>query len=810
MLVPEWTAVENAVTKGICNALRGITVVPIEEVETLALSIVRDVKARYTVRSGQFLRFFRSAEIRKQLALMPKSWVFGQFDKGTTVLHGTCRGYFYSQFQKNIFQSPKRFHELERFVTPREGSQQLYALIAGTAHRFFIGTHLPQASVTSGLQAYVDDPQKPPWPTLPRIMRLSPDFKHIIRKLLGTAKLKLQGWARGHVPTAPGKRRRLVKHIRTLVRGLPIPGNTHPKTRGSPAQGHIPRTLVIYRDKPPRVPSKVELIPADVMHQCIVPYICNQKEAMTLFLLSSIMLDKGISMLGTLRIERLDKMWWKLYKIRACLGTGCEPIILDSSSDSEGSELEGRTAKRRRKEGPGFSMQDTNPAPCGGGHKRLQDDTEPSSPPAKRPCSVHSQKQALTLQPPCPLGTLTTDASTPLTSRFPAGHSFWMKQMDVPMVCIPIKWKSDECSLVPLMKAREVIMYHKHPLRRIAVLVGRCLTMLWREAIRVTGAKELFAMTDVLPFVRSVIKNEQSQREQDVDYWWVEYDLVEMFPNIPREEVLQALQWARDELKSRLTYRGGVRFYLSKSGRRKLDNMRVGARDSFWCFAFDDVMHYMTWDLNFNTCFLALSSVFTQVIGTAIGSSCSAQVASLVLIFRERTQTLPSVLENTLWSRYRDNFLVLLALPQGKDKEVQVHRIFEAFRQLTAMNVTVEQVGREIDFLECTLRNPLGSCPIAVRDLLSMQSKSTPCQVRKMLSALAPSTQGALVSMVPNAVKKSQHLRLTPEAVRSNLKNYSALYQAMEYPRAWWEPTFRKCCLKWGLLVGDEREVGQG
>ena len=342
------------------------------------------------------------------------------------------------------------------------------------------------------------------------------------------------------------------------------------------------------------------------------------------------------------------------------------------------------------------------------------------------------------------------------------------------------------------------------------MLVGRCLTMLWREAIRITGAKELFAMTDVLPFVRSVIKHEQSQTAQEVDYWWVEYDLVEMFPNIPREEVLQALQWARDELKSRLTYRGGVRFYLSKSGHRKLDNMRVGARDSFWCFTFEDVMHYMTWDLNFNMCFLALSSIFTQVTGTAIGSSCSAQVASLVLIFRERTQTLPSVLENTLWSRYRDNFLVLLALPKGKDRDVEVHKIFEAFQQLTAIYVTVEQVGREIDFLECTLRHPLGSCPIAVRDLLSMQSKSTPCQVRKMLSALALTTPGPLVPMVPNDVQKSQHLRLTPEAVQSNLKNYSALYQAMECPRAWWEPTFRKCCLKWGLPVGDEREVGQG
>ena len=70
----------------------------------------------------------------------------------------------------------------------------------------------------------------------------------------------------------------------------------------------------------------------------------------------------------------------------------------------------------------------------------------------------------------------------------------------------------------PLMKAREVIMYHKHPLRRVAVLVGRCLTLLWREIIRVSGAKELFAMTDILPFVRSVIQNEKSHTTQGLTY----------------------------------------------------------------------------------------------------------------------------------------------------------------------------------------------------------------------------------------------------------------------------------------------------
>ena len=234
-----------------------------------------------------------------------------------------------------------------------------------------------------------------------------------------------------------------------------------------------------------------------------------------------------------------------------------------------------------------------------------------------------TQNAALTLLPPCSLGALTPDQNAPLSDRYPAEHSFWLKRMDVPRVCILIKWKSKEYDLTPLMKAREVIMYHKHWLRRVAILVGRCLTMLWREIIRVSRAKELFAMTDILPFVRSVIQSEKSQTTQGLTYWWAEYDLVEMFPNIPREEALTAWQWVRDQPKESITYRGGVRFYLAKSGRRKLD-MRVGTRDSYWCLTFDDIMHYMCWDLNFNTCFLALSSVLTQVTGTATGSSCSA------------------------------------------------------------------------------------------------------------------------------------------------------------------------------------------
>ena len=52
--------------------------------------------------------------------------------------------------------------------------------------------------------------------------------------------------------------------------------------------------------------------------------------------------------------------------------------------------------------------------------------------------------------------------------------------------------------------------------------------------------------------------------------------------------------------------------------------------------------------------------------------------------------------------------MVLLALSETDDKSVQLEKMFDAFKQLTGMEVALEQVADEIEFLDCTLRNPLG------------------------------------------------------------------------------------------------------
>ena len=40
------------------------------------------------------------------------------------------------------------------------------------------------------------------------------------------------------------------------------------------------------------------------------------------------------------------------------------------------------------------------------------------------------------------------------------------------------------------------------------------------------------------------------------------------------------------------------------------------------------------------------------------------------------------MLENMLWATYRDNFLVLLGLSQGKDRDVEIHTVLKQHESL--------------------------------------------------------------------------------------------------------------------------------
>ena len=127
----------------------------------------------------------------------------------------------------------------------------------------------------------------------------------------------------------------------------------------------------------------------------------------------------------------------------------------------------------------------------------------------------------------------------------------------------------------------------------------------------------------------------------------------------------------------------------------------------------------MSFDTRIGDLFVFLSSVVAQNTGIPIGGSCSAQLASLVLIFREIRSTLHHILSDALWIRYRDNFLFLVfKYLHAEQNELLVQELQEALSAMTSMQITVEQQGQALKFLECWLTAPRSEFPLGLPDFV--------------------------------------------------------------------------------------------
>ena len=127
------------------------------------------------------------------------------------------------------------------------------------------------------------------------------------------------------------------------------------------------------------------------------------------------------------------------------------------------------------------------------------------------------------------------------------------------------------------------------------------------------------------------------------------------------------------------------------------------------------------------------------------------------------------------------------------------------------MGVTLEQAGDPLKFLDGQIGDPRGEMAITVKDVLSMESATTPCQLHKMLCPIAPNIQAALVSSVLNAMKKCQHYCISTQGANLNVSRYRTLFESKGYPHAWWGKTFRARCIKWGLRsIKPKRDGARG
>ena len=306
-------------------------------------------------------------------------------------------------------------------------------------------------------------------------------------------------------------------------------------------------------------------------------------------------------------------------------------------------------------------------------------------------------------------------------------------------------------------------------------------------------------MSDILHPIREWL-SKLTDPPLGTEFRWLEFDIKEMFPELHRDYLLPALCWIHEQVLQKRKNRGALRFFISKDGNRKLDNCSRGARDAFHAFTFSDVVHYVLFETFVGDCFLNLSSVISQNTGIPIGGSCLAQLASLVLIYREKSQDLQSSLKCGRWLRYRDNFLFLRAMPLDS---AEANRVLEATRtdleQLTGMDITVEQDSCTPRFLECMLSDPLGDHPLSLPVFLCCISDSTPPQVEKLMDPTAPGCASMLRSLVPSWVKKAAHYRLSRFTAERNLEFLQQLLTRKAYPTSTWKPLLRKGARAWGL-----------
>ena len=177
-----------------------------------------------------------------------------------------------------------------------------------------------------------------------------------------------------------------------------------------------------------------------------------------------------------------------------------------------------------------------------------------------------------------------------------------------------------------------VIRHGSHPFRRYGRLMSRCFSLIWKSACSHPSVLEFISMQEL----RTVVGRWSAQYTGDCTTL-AELDLVEMFPNVNRQSIPPALIFLFEHHCNTHNMRSQpTRFFIHKGGVKGLDSIAHDCpRPGVFKFSFQDVMHFVLWDLMFNDTFVMCSSVFIQSLGTAIGGSASAQYASLAVARQE-------------------------------------------------------------------------------------------------------------------------------------------------------------------------------
>ena len=359
------------------------------------------------------------------------------------------------------------------------------------------------------------------------------------------------------------------------------------------------------------------------------------------------------------------------------------------------------------------------------------------------------------------------------------------------------KWRED----VPgsKIKIREIIDHSNQPFKALCRTLGRSLTLLWKHACSRPSALESISMRDLQGFVNNLSHTPVSKNAN-----WVELDLVEMFPNIPRDKVVTAVEFfwkllCRDKQLPPKT----AGFKIHKPGVRTIDAVVAsGNSDSTFHFVpFSDLMLLLKWDLFFNDRFVHFTSVFRQTTGTAIGGATSAQTSSLTLLYMEESLNrvgLPPCF------RYRDNFLLLIdPSPPLRSPCLSLPEVQDRLATCLGMELTVEGQSRTLSFLESQVSFCKGKPCIQVKtpSFSGAPGDPIPPAHKRLIDHHSPNAQAMLRSLVPNLVAKCLHYRSShvSHSFTLNVCKVARTLLSKSYPVTRWKPLLLRKASTMGL-----------
>ena len=368
----------------------------------------------------------------------------------------------------------------------------------------------------------------------------------------------------------------------------------------------------------------------------------------------------------------------------------------------------------------------------------------------------------------------------------------------VPDAMVMLKHKFQECTPQAKLKVREVIRHGSNPFKKVAKLMSRCLSVLWKFVTTHHSSIEIMAMHELRGFVEK-LRESQSPHS---DSFWGELDVEEMFPNIPKHLIPTAVQYYWSMMcRAQHRHPNDMVFHIHKSGDKSLDHAAAPSRSqSYHKVPLNDLIAFVHWDLLFNDRLVNFSSVFSQQTGCPMGGSCSAQYASIVLNYLERSvdwSLLPPIV------RYRDNYLVYVsplwsppapsfvrARPTIESAKQFLTQVKRTISRDSTLKLTVEGWGRSMPFLESEVLISAGLPNIEVKPPVfeTTQGDSQPAAHKRLLNGHSPNTQRMLLSLVPNLVKKCAWYRFDTCSFIQNIRKVSSLLLRKGYPSNWWRP----------------------